>query len=83
MAPEPIDWGRTTFEGNRVRQHQAFRALSFREKLARLEQMSEVARCFAAKNGANGATNRDGVTPASRADSDASAQGKTPGAEHA
>ena len=46
--PEPIDWSLTTFEGNRRRQHEAFRALSFREKLVRLEQMGEVARIFAA-----------------------------------
>ena len=46
--PEPIDWSLTTFEGNRRRQHEAFRALSFREKLLRLEQMSEVAQIFVA-----------------------------------
>ena len=40
--PEPGDWSTASFEGNRRAQHAAFRALTFREKLVRLEQMSEV-----------------------------------------
>lgn len=40
--PEPGDWSRVSFDGNRRAQHAAFRALSFREKVVRLEQMSEV-----------------------------------------
>lgn len=41
--PDEIDWSLTTFEGNRRRQHEKFHALSFREKLIRIEQMGEVA----------------------------------------
>ncbi len=48
--PESIDWSQATFEANRLRQHEAFRALPFREKLERLEQMNEVVRWFATKN---------------------------------
>lgn len=40
--PERGDWSTASFEGNRRAQHAAFRALTFREKLVRLEQMSEV-----------------------------------------
>ena len=34
--PESIDWTVTTYEGNRRRQHEEFRAISFGEKLARV-----------------------------------------------
>lgn len=44
--PESIDWTVTTYAGNRRRQHEAFRALSFREKVSRLEEMGEVAAYF-------------------------------------
>jgi hypothetical protein len=40
---DEIDWMLTTFEGNRRRQLRALRALPLREKLAVLEDMSEVA----------------------------------------
>lgn len=40
--PDPADWNAATFDGNRRRQHQAFAALSFREKLQRLEEMAQV-----------------------------------------
>lgn len=46
---EPIDWRVTTFAGNRQRQHQDFRALSFREKLAALEDFGEVSAFFASR----------------------------------
>lgn len=39
---ERVDWSLVTFEGVRLERHRAFLALSFREKLARLEQMAEV-----------------------------------------
>jgi len=45
-AHEPKEgdaWESATFEGNRIRQHRAFHALSFREKILRIEQMNEVA----------------------------------------
>jgi len=43
-VPEPVDWSLASFDGNRRAQHAAFFALSFREKLERLEQMAEVER---------------------------------------
>ena len=48
-APEPTDWSLATFAGLRRAQHEAFRALSFREKLLRLEEMDEVAKQLAAQ----------------------------------
>jgi len=44
-----IDWSVTTFEGNRRRQLNEFRALSFREKLKHMEQMGEVIQYFASQ----------------------------------
>jgi len=41
--PASADWSLGTFEGLRRAQHAEFMALSFREKLERLEQMAEVA----------------------------------------
>ncbi len=41
------DWTLLSFDGNRRAQHAAFRALTFREKVIRLEQMAEVQRRFA------------------------------------
>ena len=46
-AHEPTDWSLATFEGLRRAQHEAFRALAFREKLLRLEEMDEVAKQLA------------------------------------
>ena len=43
------DWGSTSWEGNRLRQHRDYLALPLREKLRRLEQMAEVAAFFAAR----------------------------------
>lgn len=42
-----VDWSSVTFEGSRRRQHEAFRSLTFPEKILRLEQMAEVSRFFA------------------------------------
>jgi hypothetical protein len=36
-------WEAGTWEGSRKLQHKAFQALSFRDKLAAIEEMSEVA----------------------------------------
>ena len=47
---DEIDWQATTFEGNRRRQHQEFRALSFREKLAAIEDLGEVGAFFASRD---------------------------------
>jgi len=41
--PEEIDWSLTTWEGSRRQQHREFLVLSFREKLAVLEDFAEVA----------------------------------------
>ena len=41
--PTIADWSLGTFGGLRRAQHAEFMALSFREKLERLEQMAEVA----------------------------------------
>lgn len=42
-----IDWSLTTWDGNRRRQRDGFRALPFREKVEALERMAEVAALFA------------------------------------
>lgn len=46
MADES-DWSVTTWEGNRRQQHRDHLALSFREKLVRLEQMEQFASVLA------------------------------------
>jgi len=48
------DWGVATWEGHRRRQHLDFRKLSFREKLAIIEQLGEVAAFFAQRRAARG-----------------------------
>jgi hypothetical protein len=42
VVPEPVDWSLVTFEGVRLQRQRDFLALSFREKVLRLEQMAEV-----------------------------------------
>ncbi|MDQ3698936.1 MAG: hypothetical protein M3373_13095 [Gemmatimonadota bacterium] len=49
-----VDWALTSWEGNRRRQHEEFRALPLREKLAIIEQLGEVAEFFAASRRAKG-----------------------------
>lgn len=44
--PEGPDWSGATWAGNRRRQHREFLALTFREKLAVVEQLGEVASLF-------------------------------------
>jgi len=46
---DKIDWELTTWEGNRRRQHLEFLALSFREKLQRLEDFAEIEEFFRRK----------------------------------
>jgi hypothetical protein len=41
--PDQPDWSAATFEGNRQRQRLEFLALSFRDKIRRIEEMNEVA----------------------------------------
>lgn len=53
MTDQP-EWNLGTWEGNRRRQHREFLALSFREKLNAVEQLSEVARFFAERRRAKG-----------------------------
>lgn len=67
--PEAGDWSRCSFEGNRHAQHVEFMALSFREKLIRLEQMADVQRVFARSashrqgSGPDGSRNGSGRLP--------------------
>ena len=51
---EPIDWGVTSWEGHRRRQHQEFLALPFRDKLVVIEQLGEVAAFFMERRRARG-----------------------------
>jgi hypothetical protein len=51
---EPIDWSMTTWEGNRLRQHREFRALSFREKMEAIERLGEVEAFFAERRRTRG-----------------------------
>ena len=51
---DPIDWGVTSWEGHRRRQHQDFRALPLRDKLVVIEQLGEVAAFFAERRRARG-----------------------------
>lgn len=55
-APVPDDpiWRLGTWEGNRRRQHQEFRALPLREKIAIIEQLGEVTELFASRRRARG-----------------------------
>jgi hypothetical protein len=45
MAGEP-DWTLATWEGNRLAQHRAFQALSFRDKVRAIENLGEVTEFF-------------------------------------
>ena len=45
--PEDCDWTAATWEGSRRRQHQAFLALPFRDKLAVIEDLADLAAFFA------------------------------------
>jgi hypothetical protein len=49
---EKTDWSLGTYEGNRQRQHEEFRALAFRQKLCVIEELGRVARYFAGRRGA-------------------------------
>jgi len=69
-----IDWTETTFEGSRRRQREAFCALSFREKVARVEEMSEVVAMFATRRRSPGS----GPTNPDSANSDAATSGDAP-----
>lgn len=51
---DPSDWSHAGWEENRRRQHLEFRALPFREKLAIIEQLGEVAAFFAERRRARG-----------------------------
>lgn len=50
--PESFDWTVTTYAGNRQRQRDEFRTLTFREKLSRIEQLGEVAAYFTTRRSA-------------------------------
>jgi len=49
---DQIDWRLTTYEGNRRRQHEEFRALSFRDKLTIIEHMGDVVAYFQSRRAA-------------------------------
>jgi hypothetical protein len=53
VADEAI-WRLGTWEGNRRRQHEEFRALPLREKIAIIEQLGEVTALFAARRRVRG-----------------------------
>ena len=56
-------WPSATWEGNRRLQHQAFMALTFREKIQEIERMSEVQALFEYSRARAGLPIRDGVGP--------------------
>ena len=69
--PDEADWSVATFAGNRRRQQEEFRALPFREKVARIEQMSAVAarlvsHAATAPQEANGAPSPSAASPQSK-----------------
>jgi hypothetical protein len=41
---ESDDWSGVTWQANRLRQHRAFQALPFRDKVLRIEQLAETAK---------------------------------------
>jgi hypothetical protein len=52
--PDEAIWRLGTWEGNRRRQHEEFRALPLREKIAIIEQLGEVTALFAARRRVRG-----------------------------
>ncbi len=64
--PEEIDWSLTTFEGLRRIQRLEFAALSFAEKLERVEQMGEIVEMFEAIRKTTGRRGIDQRLPDSR-----------------
>lgn len=52
--PDHGVWRLGTWEGSRRRQHQEFRALPLREKIAIIEQLAEVTELFASRRRARG-----------------------------
>ena len=53
MPDDPV-WRFGTWEGNRRRQHEEFRALPLRDKIAIIEQLGEVTALFAARRRVRG-----------------------------
>ena len=52
--PDDAVWRLGTWEGNRRRQHEEFRALPLRDKIAIIEQLGEVTALFAARRRVRG-----------------------------
>jgi hypothetical protein len=48
-AHRSFDWRLATYAGNRRRQHQEFKLLPFREKLALIEELGRIAELFASR----------------------------------
>ena len=69
--PDSVDWSVTTFEGNRLRQHQEFMRLSFRDKLLVIERLCELTPRF------ESARRRGKALPGAVVDSDKSAMDET------
>jgi len=53
-VPDDAVWRLGTWEGNRRRQHEEFRALPLRDKIAIIEQLGEVTALFAARRRVRG-----------------------------
>lgn len=51
---DEVDWSLTTWSGSRRQQHRDFLALSFREKIEIIEQLSDVGRFFIERRRARG-----------------------------
>lgn len=60
---ETDDWTLATWEGSRRRQHQEFLALPFRDKLAVIEDLADLARFFAERRQARGSNAGNTVGP--------------------
>jgi hypothetical protein len=63
--PEDADWTAATWEGSRRRQHAAFLALPFREKVAAIEELAELAAFFAERRQSRVSRVREVVGPPS------------------
>lgn len=63
---DSVDWGVAGWEGHRRRQHQEFRALTFREKLEIIDQLGEVSAFFTERRRARGLPVRSFPPPPAR-----------------
>ena len=61
--PDDADWTLATWEGSRRRQHLEFLALPFREKVAAVEEMADLAAFFTERRKARGLPIRSPGSP--------------------